>query len=93
MPVRRMNNPNNAAGALVPQHSAWGQALAGATARLIAHPAPIGRQGLLGFGGTIGGVLTQSAIVQTIQNHPSYFGDAPQSEQPLVDAPDPWNRS
>ena len=86
-----MNGPFTQAGTLTPQHSGYGQAMAAITGMLIAQPRPIGTQDT-GYGGNIGAIMTRSANVTGLASDEGYFGDLPQSEQPSVAVPDPWNR-
>jgi hypothetical protein len=58
---------------------------------LFDQPHPIGRQSR-GYRGTVGAMLTRSASVVALFAPGGYWGDAPQSLQPVVTAPDPWNR-
>lgn len=93
MSVNRVHGGiGNQAGMTAPFVSAWGQALLAGQSKLIDQPAPIGSQSM-GFGGTVGGVVTLAASVTPIQSFAGYFGDLPQSEQDSVDAPAPWDRT
>lgn len=83
---------NNQEGTLTPTTSPYGQLLRAATSLLIAQPAPIGRQNDGAFHGTVGGIATRSASVVALFAPGGYFGDAPSGLQPLVSAPEPWNR-
>jgi hypothetical protein len=83
--------PNNYAGALVPQRSAWGELLEAGTSELIDQPLPIGTR-RHNFGGTVGGVSTLAASTMPLYTQQAYWGDIPQSEQDTVVAPEPWDR-
>jgi hypothetical protein len=95
MAVRRIHGGvSNQEGMTIPFHSPWGQELAAFTPHLIAHPAPLvtGDLRRKGYGGNIGGMATLSASVVGITTEPGYFGDLPQSTQPIVQAHNPWER-
>ena len=94
--VGRVTGPNNHAGDLAPLTSPWGAILFTNTGMLIAQPPPIGHQGTLGFnrafGGTVGGFSSLSASVIALAVEQQYGGDAPQTLQPTLQDPVPWNR-
>lgn len=92
MAVGRDHGLNNQEGMLHPHTSPWGQALLAGRAQTVAHPAPIGTDRKKAFGGTVGGVSTASANVIALVGPSGYYGDLPQTQQDLVNAPDPWNR-
>ena len=92
MSTGRVTGPNNHAGDLAPLVSPWGQELFRATGELIDQPHPIGRQRHGYYWGTVGGISTRSANVNALFVPGGYFGDLPQSEQDIVDAPPPWER-
>lgn len=91
MPVRRSRQGTNQAGALSPLVSPWGQTLLGSTPQLIDQPLPIGTKPN-NFGGTAGGLITIAASVKLVSGDVGYFGDVPQSEQPLLTVSQPWER-
>ncbi len=93
MSVGRSRQGTNQEGALIPQRSAWGQALEAGIPRINEHPMPIGtRKDINFFGGTIGGISTISASVIALIGAQGYFGDAPQDQQDIVHALPPWER-
>jgi hypothetical protein len=92
MSTGRVTGVNNYAGALVPQQSPWGQALALGTYQLIDQPEPIGHQNDRAFHGTVGGISTRSANVRVLFAPDGYYGDLPQTEQGTVQAAPPWDR-
>lgn len=92
MSTGRVRGLNNHAGDLIPQQSAWGQALASGESELIDQPIPIGRQRDGAFYGTVGGITTRSASITPLFTPGGYWGDLPQDQQPLVSAPQPWDR-
>jgi hypothetical protein len=93
MPVGRSRQGTNQEGALIPQRSAWGQALEAGLPRIIENPIPIGtRKDINFFGGTIGGISTISASVVALIGANGYFGDVPQDQQDIVHALPPWER-
>jgi len=82
----------NQEGTFTPRYSFWGQLWFSRTSLMIAQPPPIGRQSGESFGGTVGAMATRSASVIALFAPGGYWGDAPQSEQPAVTAPEPWQR-
>lgn len=100
MSVGRNHGRLNQAGDLAPFVSPWGQELAAHESMLIDQPPPIGGKsnpndmhGRMGFGGTVGGMITLSANTGYVQAERGYFGDLPENQQALVDAADPWDRA
>lgn len=91
MAVGRRHGDNNQEGRLTPQVSVWGQELAQSESHLIEQERPIGRQSR-GFRGNVGAMVTYSASVTPLMVPGGYWGDLPVTEQPVVSAPDPWNR-
>lgn len=79
---------------LAPFTSSWGQTLLGKLSRLFDQSPPIGKytHQRKPYGGTVGGVVTQSANTRALSTQPGYFGDIPQDEQPEVQAAKPWQR-
>jgi hypothetical protein len=92
MSTGRVTGRNNHAGDLAPLVSPWGQALFRDTTHLIDQAPPIGRQWNDFQWGTVGGLTTRSANVKALFTEEGYYGDLPQSQQPTVEAADPWNR-
>lgn len=92
MAVGRSRQGTNQAGALAPLVSPWGQALKARTSELIDQPPPIGRQWSRRATGTVGGIVVISASVKALVADGGYFGDAPQSLQDTISAPEPWDR-
>lgn len=82
---------NNQEGRLNPRYSAWGQAYLAGMPQLFDQPVPIGQQSR-GYRGTVGAAAQRSASVVALFAPGGYWGDLPQSEQPYVSAPPPWNR-
>lgn len=83
----------NQEGMTVPSTDATGQLLKARESMLIAQPAPIGTQDRLGTPGTVGGLATLAAGVNTLYADQGYWGDLPDTQQGTVDAPDPWMRT
>jgi len=81
----------NQEGRLSPRVSAWGQTYLNNLPEFIDNAAPIGRQSR-GYRGTVGAVITHSASVVALFSPGGYWGDLPQSQQPVVAAPPPWKR-
>lgn len=94
MPVGRNHGQNNQEGKLTPQFSQWGQEYLAGMPLLIDQPEAIGGRSAGGrpFGGTVGGMATRSASLLPLVSEGGYWGDLPQSEQPTVDAEQPWDR-
>jgi hypothetical protein len=92
MAIGREHGMNNQEGMLTPRTSPWGQALALHSSKLIDRQIPIGSQSR-GFRGNVGAMTTRSASVQALFVDGGYFGDLPLSQQDMVYAPEPWNRS
>jgi hypothetical protein len=81
----------NQQGRLSPRTSAWGQEYLAGLPELFDIPHPIGRQSR-GFRGTVGATITRSASVVALFAPGGYWGDAPQTLQATITAPEPWNR-
>lgn len=92
MSTGRVTGRNNHAGDLAPLTSPYGREMFANAGKLIDQPSPIGRQSSTAMGGTVGGMTTRSANVRALFAPSGYFGDAPLSLQPNIEASDPWNR-
>lgn len=92
MAVGRSRQGTNQAGALAPLVSPWGQALKAHTGELIDQPPPIGHQWSHRSKGTVGAIAIISASIKPLVSDQGYFGDAPQSLQDSISAPQPWER-
>ena len=92
MAVGRSRQGTNQAGALAPLVSPWGQALKAHTGELIDQPPPIGAQWSRRAKGTVGAIVTIQASIKPLVTEGGYFGDAPQSLQDNISAPEPWER-
>lgn len=94
----RVTGPNNHAGDLAPLTSPYGQAWNGAVGGWMAKTNAIGRQNKGNFArdgevGTLGGFTSLNASVLALSaEERAYWGDLPQSQQPIVDEPAAWER-
>lgn len=96
MPVGRVHGGlSNQEGMTVPSSSPYDRALSQAMPSLLAQYRPIGKgvDGYDPFGGNVGGFSTLAANQQTVVGSDGYFGDAPNDLQPMIDEPEPWERS
>lgn len=92
MPVgRNPSGSQNSEAYPGPYTSPYGQTLFAMAGLFIAQPEPIGnfRKSVRG---NIGGFSASSASVQALATQSEYYGDFPQSQQPDIGAPDPWER-
>lgn len=74
-----------------PYTSPYGRTLFAVAGMFINQPTPIGNFARP-VRGNIGGFSTSSASVQALAAQSDYYGDFPQSQQPDISAPDPWER-
>lgn len=83
---------NNYAGALAPETSAYGRGWRASMGQLTLRPTPlVDSHYVNSYRGLIGVLLVRAARSSAVVAPRGYYGDLPQSEQPEVHTPDPWD--